>query len=138
MDRISVMNISVHSAIAREIFQQIMIFCGYLHQIVNIKVNGQISFELSTWMLNYAIESLFKFYTLCENHSFSQLLGTNHITLKNSNCDVPISMWLLSIEIFPKGIFIFIWCSSVQTKVHKENIRTNYETQRIFRTLSNI
>ena len=99
MDRISVMNISVQSAIAREIFLQIMIFLQYLHQIVNIKVNGQISFQLSTWVLNYAIESLFKFYTLCKNHSFFYLHSYLEPTKYHSK--IQTAMFLYPCGYFP-------------------------------------
>ena len=45
--------------------------------------------------------------------------------LKNLNHDVLLSIWLISMEICPKGIFISIWHLPCQIKVHKENIRTN-------------
>ena len=45
-----------------------------------------------------------------------------------ANYGVLLSAWLVSMEIYPKRIFISIWHPPVQIKVHKENIRTKLET----------
>ena len=68
---------------------------------------------------------------MSENLSFfSQvyLLEIDQAQLKNSNYDVLLSTWLISMEISPKAIFISIWCLPVQMKAHKENIRAKHET----------
>ena len=45
---------------------------------------------------------------------------------------LPCSLWLVSMEIRPKGIFISIWHLHVQIKNHKENTRTKRETSEAY------
>ena len=71
------------------------------------------------------------FYTL-ESKSFNffsvYLLDIDQTQLKNSNYDVLLSTWLVSMKIYPKWIFICIRNLPAQIKFHKENIRTMHET----------
>ena len=68
------------------------------------------------------------------------LLEIDQSQLKKSKCEIDqsqlkkscynllLSAWLVSMEIYPKEIFIYIWHLSFQIKVHKENIRTKCKT----------
>ena len=58
----------------------------------------------------------------------ANLLEIDQAQFKNSNYDVLLSTWLVSIEICHRGIFVFFWYLLVQIKVHKEHIRTKRET----------
>ena len=57
----------------------------------------------------------------------SYLLKIYEAQIENSNYDVPLSAWLVSMEMCLKGIFISIEHLRVQIKAHKENIRTKRE-----------
>ena len=99
------------------------------------KYSAQISIQLSTRVHNFAkklstfIESL-----LISTHwmkifqFFFSVFEIEQAQLKNSNYDILLSAWLVSMEIYPKGNFFSIWHLPIQIKVHKENIITKRET----------
>ena len=66
----------------------------------------------------------------------ANLLEIDQSQFKNSNYDVLLSTWLVSIEICHRGIFIFFWHLLVQIKVHKEHIGTKRETLMLIQNLA--
>ena len=69
-------------------------------------------------------------YTAWKSFNFfsAYLIEIDQAQLKNLSYDVLLSLWLFSMEIYPKGISLPSGNLPVQIKAHRENIRTKRET----------
>ena len=129
LNAVYAMNISGQNDKTKNILLMMIFFFFFfvLFALVQ-KFYCQISIHLSTLAFNYAmmlsnfIETLLIFIQ-GENLSFFFSVIQMH-RYKNWTTVFFLSAWLVSMKIFPKGIFISTWLLPVPIKVNKQNIRT--------------